>query len=408
MGNKFKALMDFMLGTPNGPASLGADGKLADAQIPGLDKLGAAPEPFVWDVSIDTPGWYRLGAFSKDTQHSGGLRLGIGGMYSNNPPTNCIVEISSGYSPGITTIARSVNVIQITKVRLTTINHERFFVDVYYAPSKRNSVRICGHIEYGWFDYQEISSVAESVESESVIAEADLTEWENPPMQLGVEYRTTERITEKVVYKRNNGGVIEYRLDGETGWKPYASAVGAVNKAGDTMTGGLRIKKTEPTLKLYDPNIDSSAVLTLTDRILHIITYNTESTYNNSREITIAPSNAEADLVNAIQLSDVVNGSKQNYNILHTGNKPAGSYTGNGSATARTIDIGGIGNAVLIQNNEKHVIAIVGLGGAFGRVGEEVVHIDSSHVAYQNGKLTIISSNALLNENGVTYQYQVL
>lgn len=49
----------------------------------------------------------------------------------------------------------------------------------------------------------------------------------NPPMTDGTEYRTRERIDNKIVYKRNNGGIIEYRLDGETAWKPYADAVGA-------------------------------------------------------------------------------------------------------------------------------------------------------------------------------------
>lgn len=68
-------------------------------------------------------------------------------------------------------------------------------------------------------------------------------EWVNPPMALGVEYRTTDRMAGKAVYKRNNGGTIEYRLDGETEWKPYAAVVGAVKKSGDTMTGALAIDK---------------------------------------------------------------------------------------------------------------------------------------------------------------------
>ena len=53
-------------------------------------------------------------------------------------------------------------------------------------------------------------------------------EYENPPLTLGVEYRTTERINQKAVYKRNNNGIIEYRLDGDETWKPYAEAVGGV------------------------------------------------------------------------------------------------------------------------------------------------------------------------------------
>ncbi len=53
--------------------------------------------------------------------------------------------------------------------------------------------------------------------------------WEfvNPPMSEGVEYRTTERIDGKAVYKKNVDGVIQYRLDGETTWHNYSDAVGA-------------------------------------------------------------------------------------------------------------------------------------------------------------------------------------
>ena len=54
-------------------------------------------------------------------------------------------------------------------------------------------------------------------------------EWEyiNPPMEIGVEYRTTERINGKTVYKKNVDGVIQYRLDGSTEWKPYSNTIGA-------------------------------------------------------------------------------------------------------------------------------------------------------------------------------------
>lgn len=52
-------------------------------------------------------------------------------------------------------------------------------------------------------------------------------EWGNPPMALGVEYRTTERINGKAVYKKNVDGIIQYRLEGETEWKNQNILVGA-------------------------------------------------------------------------------------------------------------------------------------------------------------------------------------
>ena len=52
------------------------------------------------------------------------------------------------------------------------------------------------------------------------------TEWYNPPMTPGNEYRTTERINGKAVYKKNDGKM-KCRLDGETTWHDYAEFVGA-------------------------------------------------------------------------------------------------------------------------------------------------------------------------------------
>lgn len=57
-----------------------------------------------------------------------------------------------------------------------------------------------------------------------------VTEYENPPLIPGEEYRTTERIHGKAVYKRANAdGGIEYRLDGETEWKLYTAPMNNVS-----------------------------------------------------------------------------------------------------------------------------------------------------------------------------------
>lgn len=55
-----------------------------------------------------------------------------------------------------------------------------------------------------------------------------IVEHENPPYEIGVEYRTTERIGGKAVYKkRESSGEILYRLDGETAWNKQNGLVGA-------------------------------------------------------------------------------------------------------------------------------------------------------------------------------------
>ena len=54
-------------------------------------------------------------------------------------------------------------------------------------------------------------------------------EYVNPPLAIGVEYRTTERYEEKAVYKKlDTDGVIKWRLDGDTTWhtdKPISKSV---------------------------------------------------------------------------------------------------------------------------------------------------------------------------------------
>lgn len=54
-----------------------------------------------------------------------------------------------------------------------------------------------------------------------------VVEWVNPPLVSDVEYRTIERISGKAVFKKMSGGVLTYRLYGETAWKPYRETLGA-------------------------------------------------------------------------------------------------------------------------------------------------------------------------------------
>ena len=107
-----------------------------------------------------------------------------------------------------------------------------YFLTTVYKYSATESVVIASSVQrsdnnvgYGW-RFAKKSDVWEQ------------PEWINPPMTPNTEYRTTERISNKAVYKKSVNGVIQYRLDGETTWKPYADAVGAVSKTGDSFVNG--------------------------------------------------------------------------------------------------------------------------------------------------------------------------
>ena len=97
--------------------------------------------------------------------------------------------------------------------------------------------------------------------------------------------------------------------------------------------------------------------------------------------------------------------------LLHTGNKPSGSYTGNGDATERIINIGGIGSAVILYSSLKRRMAIVtrGLtlcvdenGAVTADFGTDLLDMSTSL------KLSIASTHVCLNENGTAYGYLVV
>ena len=94
--------------------------------------------------------------------------------------------------------------------------------------------------------------------------------------------------------------------------------------------------------------------------------------------------------------------------ILHTGNKPSGSYTGNGSATSRTIDVGGIGSVLHVRGYGNSGIVMPSGAIFVPYTGGAPVVFGNSEMAYANGKLTITSTNNAVNRSGETYTYEVL
>lgn len=113
-----------------------------------------------------------------------------------------------------------------------------------------------------------------------------------------------------------------------------------------------------------------------------------------------------SELSNAVQLLRTIDGKTNYYPILHTGNKPSGSYTGNGSSTYRSVPLGGIGRLCLITRGGNHW-ALVSARGAIISDGSNVT---ATHNVIFDGvnNLQLNTSHAALNENGVNYTYQVL
>lgn len=91
--------------------------------------------------------------------------------------------------------------------------------------------------------------------------------------------------------------------------------------------------------------------------------------------------------------------------ILHTGNKPSGTYTGNGDATIRTIATGGIGNVCVVYSGGY--MAIVSEGAIISD-GSAVTALPITQCSFSNGNLVLATTNPALNPSNGVRGYIVL
>ena len=183
------------------------------------------------------------------------------------------------------------------------------------------------------------------------------------------------------------------------GWRELATTGYAVNKAGDTMANTLTVKKAGGAYVVVR-NDDSTArgVLgKLGTSGTQLIDYDASG---NMGVVAVKSNTALEFVTQAAGGAQIIN------KILHTGNKPSGSYTGNGDATKRTIETGGIGSVIAIYSNLGK--AFVCWAGGICASGTTVSNHTTTEVQFSSGVLTIASTNQSLNQSGVTYTYQVL
>lgn len=168
------------------------------------------------------------------------------------------------------------------------------------------------------------------------------------------------------------------------------AARNSVNKAGDKMTGNLVIDTAEDTghTMLIDSNTFAIFAKVLGQNHAQVI----PNAANNTLWFNWSTDGGAYFATNQ---------------VLHTGNKPSGSYTGNGSATSRTITHGGIGTFVAVWSTNGFMV-LSPIGG-FGQYGITPVNLTAGAVGTTgNGSFLLATTHAALNANGVTYYYQVL
>ncbi len=95
------------------------------------------------------------------------------------------------------------------------------------------------------------------------------------------------------------------------------------------------------------------------------------------------------------------------FDILHTGNKPTGTYTGNGDAEQRLIATGGIGNYLLLSNGADFFLVTTGGALHFNPSTGHIACIASDKLRFQDGNLYINSNDNAINGNGFGFYYYV-
>lgn len=178
-----------------------------DQQPPTAAEVGAAQSLDIPATSVFATGWYRIAVVKfKSGSSKASFLLNINHVYAEGGPSNLWLAVSAvGYAEKITVLQNSFyNTQLIDNFRLVEIASSplTFALDVRYNTTNSNLVHgkaILGSSYDVEIIPQAFTPVGETVEGETVKCYAD---WQDPPMKLGIEYRTTERYNGKPVYTK--------------------------------------------------------------------------------------------------------------------------------------------------------------------------------------------------------------
>ena len=190
--------------------------------------------------------------------------------------------------------------------------------------------------------------------------------------------------------------------------------IGALASAGGAMTGNINFANADPILY---PNINSAATrFRLYSGRDAAYGGGAGLIFQNKYAVTSGAVTKGAfeiyahDGTNASNLKGTPAGELtwKGNNILTVGNKPYGSYTGNGSAASWDLALSALGFTCAINGNGY--FGLVGPnGGIFTQYNSgSVISLPSSECKFNNAKLTIATTSEVVNKNGSVYSYQVL
>lgn len=113
------------------------------------------------------------------------------------------------------------------------------------------------------------------------------------------------------------------------------------------------------------------------------------------------------NLKTAVRLYDMKDGVETLYDILHTGNKPTGTYTGTGNTTEFRISTGGVGEFLVITGN--YTTTLVSRYGAFSYTSSGLTKgFNWTALRFEYGRLYVATDDIYVNASTMEYEYQVL
>lgn len=173
-----------------------------------------------------------------------------------------------------------------------------------------------------------------------------------------------------------------------------------LDKGGGTMTGALTARQR---VSAEFPNVVTGRVEAHSAGVVDLQRLTTDGKYVAVR---LADNTSPTKRLTLIG-NDT--GAWFSYDILHTGNKSSGSYTGNGSA--RTVNIGGIGKILCIMSTNSTTFVTPAGGVQFNHANGMTTYNAKELLNFTDGVLTFAPTEenpTLCNTHGAIYTYQVL
>lgn len=168
-------------------------------------------------------------------------------------------------------------------------------------------------------------------------------------------------------------------------------------------------RSTYPALRLVEKTNNSGFVMNNYSHAGTLEIQNVAGASENRRVLMLRDSAySSSSLETSFILRDYISSKYTTYNLFGEHNKPIGTYEGSGSTASRTINVGGIGNVLVITSS--YGMAWVTTAGAITKTASSTSlgSLNASAVKFVDGVLTMASNSAFVNSSSYDYSYQLL